>query len=965
MLAACLTGGLTPAGAAAQSYDPAHRFRTINTTHFAIYFHDSERPAAEFLSAFAEQTWRALQDGLRVSPPLHTDVILVDQTEEANGWATPTPRPIVMVTAAWPAGVEFLGATQDWLALVFTHEFTHIVHLDQSRDWATAVRRVFGRVPLAFPNTLLPAWHIEGLATLEESAITGMGRAHAGDFRAVTNEAARTGRLEPIDRVNGGLTAWPAGNAVYAYGLGFSEYLAQRFGRERIGQLMTATAGQLPYLWPRAFTRVFGASVGTLWHDYQSSLAATLNSAGAQARVAAAAADGAVRLTHQGFVVSAPRIAPAACERCPAQIVYSVQTPHEFPGLYGLPLDRSGGPERLTSRYLGATTGVRESTLYFDQQERRRNAGQYSDLYAFDRRRQMVRRLSRDLRLSDPDASPDGQLLAAVQAGAGERHLVLIHLTGASVAPADLTRLAGEPGTQYNAPRFSPDGTRIAAERHRPGRLSEIVVIDVATKRLRMIAGTPDTRYVTPAWRPDGHAIIAAAAARDDVFNLVEISVDDGTVRTLTHTTGGATWPEVTPDGQSLIFVGYTTDGFDLFRAPYRVAGPASTAVAADDGDVSRDERPASDAGFPIARSYSPLRTLTPTFWTPTIDSSTNGWRVGALVTGSDVLNYHAYSASVSWLTSPPGKSARALTPDVSVSYAYTRWTMQPWLTMARETSFFDAAADESGAPVTAAVREVRWEAGVLVPSLGVRHSQAIGVSFIRNVADIDHAGTTVARNRSAVRASVAGTTAHSYGYSISPEGGVTAGGTVEVVRRQFGADADGVVWTGDARVYLRGAARHHVIALRASGGGTIGNVDAARVFLLGGATGAPGAASFDTEAFSLLRGFAPDTFAGTHVVLLNADYRLPLWRPERGISTWPIFLRTLHAALFSDGARIWTRSGTAADWKVDTGAEISADVVLGYGLPVTVTAGAAFGHEPSGRVDDGWRAYARIARAF
>ena len=35
----------------------------------------------------------------------------------------------------------------------------------------------------------LPTWQIEGLATYEESVITGEGRLHAGDFRAIVRPA--------------------------------------------------------------------------------------------------------------------------------------------------------------------------------------------------------------------------------------------------------------------------------------------------------------------------------------------------------------------------------------------------------------------------------------------------------------------------------------------------------------------------------------------------------------------------------------------------------------------------------------------------------------------------------------------------------------------------------------------------------------------------------------------------------
>ena len=48
---------------------------------------------------------------------------------------------------------------------------------------------------------MLPLWQIEGLATFEESVPHGTtrpGRQHAGDFTALTLEAARSGALEPM-----------------------------------------------------------------------------------------------------------------------------------------------------------------------------------------------------------------------------------------------------------------------------------------------------------------------------------------------------------------------------------------------------------------------------------------------------------------------------------------------------------------------------------------------------------------------------------------------------------------------------------------------------------------------------------------------------------------------------------------------------------------------------------------------
>ena len=121
----------------------------------------------------------------------------------------------------------------------------------------------------------------------------------------------------------------------------------------------------------------------------------------------------------------------------------------------------------------------------------------------------------------------------------------------------------------------------------------------------------------------------------------------------------------------------------------------------------------------------------------------------------------------------------------------------------------------------------------------------------------------------------------------------------------------------------------------------------------------------FGSEAISLLRGFPPDTFAGSRNALLNADYRWPLARPQRGHGTWTLFLSTVHAAIFRDAGQAWTGAFDGRDTKTSAGAELSADLVAGYTLPFTATLGAGWGHDGAGLIQDQWTFYVRIGRAF
>ena len=183
-------------------YDPRLRFQTISTTRFDIHYHQGEEAQARRLAALAERVASELDTTLG-RPSGRVQVILVDQSDLSNGWATPIPFNTIEIVAASPGGASLIGNTDDWLRLVFTHEYTHIVHLSRGQGWIGGLRRVFGRLPLLYPNLYLPKWQIEGIAVHEESLLTGQGRVPDKSFRAIADVASAASRFEPLDRASG------------------------------------------------------------------------------------------------------------------------------------------------------------------------------------------------------------------------------------------------------------------------------------------------------------------------------------------------------------------------------------------------------------------------------------------------------------------------------------------------------------------------------------------------------------------------------------------------------------------------------------------------------------------------------------------------------------------------------------------------------------------------------------------
>ena len=335
LAAALFVAALCQPAQAANRYDSRLRFRTIATPRFNIYFHQGEETLARRLAAIAEDVADRLKGDIGTANG-RVHVILVDQTDLSNGWAIPAPYNMIEITAAAPPGASSIGNTDDWLRLVFSHEYTHIVHLDKARGWIGRLRDVFGHSPVLYPNLFLPLWQIEGIATYHESVLTGEGRVPAGDFRFIIDRAAVAGRFDPVDRANGGLVDWPDGAAQYAYGAYFHQYLADRFGPESLARLADETSGRVPYFGARAFRKVFGRSLGKLWDDFE---------ADTRKRAVEERAES-TQLTRHGFSVGTPVFGRSG------RLFYSVVNPHGFPSLMELPRDGSA-PREIAPKYLG------------------------------------------------------------------------------------------------------------------------------------------------------------------------------------------------------------------------------------------------------------------------------------------------------------------------------------------------------------------------------------------------------------------------------------------------------------------------------------------------------------------------------------------------------------------------------------------------------------------------------------
>jgi len=962
--------------AAASRYLPHLRFRVLVTPHFRIYYHQGGEQLEREVAAIAESVQRELPARLGLPAPAVTHVVLADQDDASNGSAFPVPYNTIALTAAWPAQSELIGFTREWLRLVFVHEYAHILQTNQSRGWASVMRGIFGRSPLAFPNLALPLWQIEGFATWVESRETGEGRVRAGDAATIVRQRVREAGPEPIDRYNGGLVDWPGGNGSYLVGGFFHQYLVSRFGERKLGDLVERQAGRVHYFGAGAFEAVLGVPLPDLWRDFMNSVApASLPASGAPASGPAVPA----RLTRHGFLVGSPRFAPDG-----SALFYTLQTPHRFPAI--MRLDRGHGadegpagiPREIATQYGAEGLSVGDRVVIFDQLELETNVALRADLYAVSPRGGAVAALTESARLMQPSLSPDGASLVAIRIAGGRRELAWFDVRRKGGEGIRLEPRPGpDGGGQAASPRWSPDGRLVAFERRVPGGPSEIAVADPATGSIRVLVSSALYRLVTPVWAPGGESVVFASdhppgaapgALLARSFQLYTVPVEGGLVRRLTAVPGGATSPAISPDGRRVVFVGYTEEGADLFALPF---DPASAADAGWTGPAPV----ASAAAAPLAqvedRGYSPFDTLRPRAWTPVADTG-DTLRVGLALGGIDVLGRHAWGALLRWRVGSEGDAVNGLhrgRPDVDLGYTYDRWRVPLWISASDETSFLAVRNQSGGRLPDAELRERSVSAGLMLPFARIRRLQLWQAAFKYERSTLQATRADAPRTflRHAIEAGWRLDTARRYGYSISQEEGVSLGIGTEHVRRAFGADGDAQAWTAQARVFRRLGGRHAVLAARAGGAFSSGDRNVRRVFFLGGAAPARSVVDVRSEAVEMLRGLENEAYVGTRVVSGSLEYRFPLARVERGWRTAPLFLRAVHGAVFADAGHAWGAGLPFAwpDFKTSVGAELSLDTVVGFGLPLTFTGGIAWARDgATGRHLDP-RPYVRIGRSF
>ena len=926
------------AQAGAQYVDPALSWRSFDTEHFTVHFAERYRSQARTVAETAESVYPRVTGWLNWRPESRTEIVVLDSLDVSNGYASPYPFNFIGIILSPPDEGELLQ-NREWLELVLTHEFTHIVHLDKARGPALALRGIFGRYlvlpfpftlffPSAFPNLLEPNWIIEGLAVYSESDPDKrrgrLGQSHfEGQMRAEGAHGFRS-----LREVNARGRGFPL-NRDYLYGGYFFLFLAERYGPRAIPDYVEAYSGRwFPFRAHSTPRLVTGKAMDELWLEYYGWLDARF--AAGSGEPAGRPADEAGEIIARDWTISSP-LRTFRGDRW-----YLQGDGYTRPSLMRQTLN--GDVEAVRELVPGTRLAAfADGTLLLSRPEICGNYNYYYDLYRLDPggRQQRLTECGR-FRFAAP--MDDGRI-AAIRVVNGEAEVVLLDSRGG--LERSLYRAA--PGEALTG--LAAKGDSVVVTRLKDGRWAlveiaggkpAVLVSDAAVKHSPRFGDSPDEIYFIAdygnvsnvwSWRRGDRSLARWTEARGGVLEA-SAPVGGEMLLTTIEAGGGALRVHSVPE------------------APLEIREAPAGAEAAPSGDLRLHAVPAGE------RPYGAWSSLRPRYWLPTGYSADGAVAVGFATDGQDALGLHQYSLAPLYEIT----QQRALG---SASYVYND---RHGLLLDRHMTVKAKSANDSSKIDAYTISETaQWVSLARRVSLDARYYAGLGGALDREDLHGQVAGAGAqGLHDERVLAFVAGAdTRREQFLSEGASQGQELRLFAETSNHLRGAYT-GNFYRGDWRLYL--PAGTTVVSLRWNQ--TYSQPGAEPVQL--GGTGA----SYSETSFALpvlnqrefpLRGYrsGEPVLTGRHSSLATLEWRVPVSDIDRHSMVPPTGVNRVSVAIFTEGGAAWD-SGPQK-WYGSGGVEWLSEFRFGYQFGAQLRVGVARGFEDPGRTQ--W--YARFGRSF
>lgn len=935
---------------AGSPYDPRLDWNTIETENFYINYPKQLENVAHKLAGIAEQSHKLLSSEMEWDPFFKTQIVLTDTYDDANGSTSTSYYGKIALYVVPPSGESSLAEYDDWLRMLFVHEYTHMLHRDQHRVPFSILRWTLGNFGYGSPNIFQPRWMAEAYSIRNETKFTTGGRLRSTYVDMYFREDVLSNNFHWLGDGSDGLVEWPGGNYHYYYGSWFVDFYDQENGPESWREYNScwSTGICLPALPCGGLSLLSWVKTGSTlgyhydrWHEWlidRYSRQLGFINANPLTRPQ--------QITDSGFNTTRPRFDDNGL------LAYSESQPYRHSRL--VLLDESFGErDEVETVGLGGFGFLPDGNVILSQYEVHDDYYIYNDLWGYEPATGELKQLTFGKRLSDPDLSHDGRQIVATRTGPLTRSLVLLDAHGNFIR--DITK--PDPDFICEAGEFAPDDRSVVASCMEQGGKRDIFIFYTdggeLTRRLT------DDRYqdISPTWTPDGRRIVFVSD-RTGVYNLWMYELDSGQLVRLTNMRGGAFWPDISPDGSRIALTYYTSRGFDIGLIEFKPGEAITENQLLPQRETKIYEINEVDTK---TEPYTPLTSVYPRYWMPYLNASPALYyflyptgeisSYGISTSGYDALELHYFTLFLA-KENEFGK--------INYAVAYANDMFAPTISLALSETVSSAG---SYIDLSEPLEEDRYKNAyerVFNASLDVsRAYQKIERTFIWG---FNYGFTRIMPmtvfpeywperetgifTGPSLYAGYSDTT--SVGYGVSQTDGRVATLKYTDDNKVFGSDYSISLLTADYNEYID-LSHRMVLLLSLTGGINFGERMQRGAFGIGGVS-----PQISSNNGYQLRGYYPGQFEVEHFMRFTSEFRFPIWSPEVGLGSWPYFLKNFYGKFYNDFGSVPDEDSDESiteyrTWRGGAGAELVTNLYFLYYFPVGLRIGYARGYSGDG----------------
>jgi WD40 repeat protein len=905
----------------ANAVDPRLNWKTVETSHFYIHYAQGYERLAQKTANAAEQAHEKLQPAINWQPNDKTHLVVSDETDSANGYATPIPFNRSVIFVAPPDSATGLEDFDDWLETLIIHEYTHVLHLDKASGIADGGRSILGRQFLLFPNVFQPGWFIEGLSTFHETDDQqGIGRGQSTLYKMMMRNEVKNG-IKPANQVNLPILSWPTRTVSYLYGVHFYQFIQQTYGQKGIDNLIENYSDNIiPFMINTNAEQVFEKDIDALWDEFSIWLKKRYQQE-IDAQKAAGIVEG-TKITDLGYGTGQLDI------NIQNEIFYIARGAFEHPEV----MRRVNNQSKAIAEVHGnAKINVHsESGVLLTQNEFCDEYNINSDIFIIEKGEDEAQQITQCGHYRSATWSANGDVIIATKLIKGRSLLVILSKSGDEIK----TLWKGNDTDIVSQIKASPDGENIIAAVFRASSGWNIEEFNLGSLNWRPIT---DDRYIDmyPSYSDNGDSVLFSSE-RTGRYQIYRYKKESSQIEQLTRVADGAFNPVQLNYESPLFYDGYNSNGHDI----YKIEKADVLTVMNLNKQASKPVATAPFVKTGIDEDYFALSSIYPRWWFPFISLNQDRNEYGFTSGGNDALGIHNYSLNLAYDT-----SNEWLVGNINYSYAnrfsfgYQRSTeilrfQTGEFAIARNTDdvFMSFKVNQPG--VISSV-QYRFGAALSQTKDGVRAAGIVGLPDSKD-------------NLLGVAAIFRNT--HKYIRSISLADGRDV--------RLFAESSDllesnfsGEIYTLDWREFLN-LGNQHVLALRlVQGWGT----QQPKPFRLGGEDNevalldfiGPVSESLFGKRDYALRGYAEGLpqLRGRRMQLASLEWRFPGSLVERGLMSPPLGIIQWSGSVFTEAGAAY-KDSSADQYYSSAGVELQADINLFYGITSRMRLGYASGFD-------------------